>query len=147
MIVSTGHMHKYCFTSQLRIRAMRSKQFKQHEKNSIKSGGTHQKQATTSKSAGPTTATSMGTAMTLTVEGLPQHQRQLLPQYQLIQLSLPTEQLVVHEPTAFRNKDLWGVAFDAHTVTLLLFVAARREGNSDRVLWLVSLRRNANISD
>ena len=50
-------------------------------------------------------------------------------------LSLHTGQLAAHEPTALR--DVWRVAFDAHTNTLLLLLEVAA------YLQLVSLRRNA----
>ena len=52
-------------------------------------------------------------------------------------VSLHTAQLVAHEPTAIRY--VYGVAFDAHTDTLLLLVWA----TTGDYYQLVSLRRNA----
>ena len=52
-------------------------------------------------------------------------------------VSLQTEQLAAHEPNAIR--EVYGVAFDAHIVTLLLLVVAPTGGYDQ----LVSLRRNA----
>ena len=52
-------------------------------------------------------------------------------------VSLHTAQLVSHEPSAIR--DVYRVAFDAHTDTLLLLVRA----GEDTYYQLVSLRRNA----
>ena len=52
-------------------------------------------------------------------------------------LSLHTGQLAARESTALQN--VWQVAFDAHTDTLLLFVRPPNAGNCQ----LVSLRRNA----
>ena len=53
-------------------------------------------------------------------------------------VSLHTAQLAAHEPTALKN--VYRVAFDAHTDTLLLLV---RAPTGDDYYQLVSLRRNA----
>ena len=66
----------------------------------------------------------------------------------LFALTLHTEQLAAFEPTVIQY-DVYRVAFDAHTDTLLLLVLPPPPANSNlsnntdfSMLWLVSLRRN-----